>query len=643
MKKIAKIALGLAGAALLASSCNQVLEEHPKTVYTPDFFSTSMGVEGGLTALYAQLRYLYGNGYYYNILTTGTDEATWGQSADGNFKDADMSDAGNLNASTSRSDNLWGQAFTYINTASGIIENAETVGLDKAMIAEAKFFRAFDYFQLVQTFGGVPLDLGAGDLKFNSTPVRESTRNTVPEVYTIAIFPDLVSAVNDLPDNPRLPGAVTKNVARLFLAKAYLTYAWWLENPNNIPTYPECSRTDPDGKSAAQYFQLAYDVSMTAINNPGPYGLMDYFYQVSDGPHDRNKEILLYADHTENSQQYNGSDLGYSGGGGMDNFAGWMMNWNYANMVATANTGADINPVLRTDQQYCGRPWSRMAPTQEAIATFIDRDMDSRFDGTFVYVFRTNWDRGGNPAEYVEGPNGAHIGKNEAFLVYLDEEDPTVNYTYNANVSMLGVSPNYNYYVVNPSGVSRLMYPKIWKLGPYRTNTSGTGSPNAAHTRPFNIAKFSEFYFIAAEAAVKGASTTAGNSARDLINVLRARAGKWEYEVNWDMVHVADFSEELTDATPATITIDYLLDERMREYFGDGFRWFDLVRTQTWAERAGTYTICGPGAGDHTPSTVTRNIQNYHYLRPIPQDQLDNMKMDDAAKAAYQNPGYPVD
>ncbi len=642
MKKIAKIALGLAGAALLASSCNQVLEEHPKTVYTPDFFSTSMGVEGGLTALYAQLRYLYGNGYYYNILTTGTDEATWGQSADGNFKSADMSDAGVLNASTSRSDNLWGQAFTYINTASGIIENAENVGLDKAMIAEAKFFRAFDYFQLVQTFGGVPLDLGAGDLKFNSTPVRESTRNTVPEVYTIAIFPDLVSAVNDLPDNPRLPGAVTKNVARLFLAKAYLTYAWWLENPNNIPTYPECARTDPDGKTAAQYFQLAYDVSMTAINNPGPYGLMDYFYQISDGPHDRNKEILLYADHTENSQQYNGSDLGYSGGGGMDNFAGWMMNWNYPNMVAKANTGAMINPVLRTDQQYCGRPWSRMAPTQEAIATFIDRDMDSRFDGTFVYVFRTNWDRGGNPAEYVEGPNGAQIGKNEAFLVYLDEEDPTVNYTYNANVSMLGVSPNYNYYVVNPSGVSRLMYPKIWKLGPYRTNTSGTGSPNAAHTRPFNIAKFSEFYFIAAEAAVKGASTTAGNSARDLINVLRARAGKWEYEVNWDMVHVADFSEELTDATPATITIDYLLDERMREYFGDGFRWFDLVRTQTWAERAGTYTICGPGASDHTPATVTRNIQTYHYLRPIPQGQLDNMKMDDAAKAAYQNPGYPV-
>ena len=643
MKHIAKIVLGLAGVALLASSCNKVLEEHPKTVYTPDFFTTSMGVEGGLTALYGHLRYLYGNGYYYNILTTGTDEATWGQSADGNFKDADMSDAGNLNASTSRSDNLWGNAFTYINTASGIIENAEAVGLDKAMIAEARFFRAFDYFQLVQTFGGVPLDLGAGELAFNSKPVRVSARNTVPEVYTKAVFPDLVTAMNDLPENPRLPGSLTKNVARLYLAKAYLTYAWWLENPGQIPTYPECSRTDPDGHDAKWYFQQAYDLSLQAIANPGPYGLMDYFYEVSDGPHDRNKEILLYADHTENSQQYNGSDLGYSGGGGQDNFAGWMMNWNYPNMVAKANTGAMINPVLRTDQQYCGRPWSRMAPTQEAIATFIDRDMDSRYDGTFVYVFRTNWDRGGNPAEYVEGPNGAHIGVNQAFLVYLDEEDPTVSYNYNANVAMLGQSANYDYYVVNPSGVSRLMYPKIWKLGPYRTNTSGTGSPNAAHTRPFNIAKFSEFYFIAAEAAIKGATTQAGKTARDLINVLRARAGRWNYIVNWDVPFAGDYSAEMVAATPATITIDYLLDERMREYYGDGFRWFDLVRTQTWAERAGKYTICGPGAADHTPMTVTRNIQKHHYLRPIPQGQLDNMQMADAEKAAYQNPGYPTE
>ena len=647
MKNIAKIALGIAGAALVASSCTKVLEEHPKTLYTPDFFTTQMGVEGGLTALYAQLRYLYGNAYYYNILTTGTDEATYGESADGNFRDADLSGAGSLNATTSRSDALWNNAFTYINTASGIIANAEEVGLSAAMIAEARFFRAFDYFQLVQTFGGVPLDLGAGELAFNSKPVRASVRNTVPEVYTKAIFPDLKTAMQDLPENPRLTGTLTQNVARLYLAKAYLTYAWWLKNPNGIPTYPECARTDPDGHDAAWYFQQAYDLSLAGINNPGPYGLMENFYMVSDGAHDRNKEIMLYADHTENSEQYNGASLTYGGGGGMDNFAGWMINWNYPNMQAKGSSGNRINPLLRTDQQYCGRPWTRMAPTQEAIATFIDRDKDSRFDGTFVYVFRTNWDRGGKTDEYVEGPNGAHIGLNEPFLVFLPEEDATVKQNVDVAQVIVGESPNYNSYVVNPSGISRRMYPKIWKLGPYRTNTSGTGQPNASHTRPFNIAKFSEFYFIGAEAAVMGASGS--QSARDLINVLRARAGKWSYDVNYDKKRVEDHSAELVAATPANITIDYLLDERMREYYGDGFRWFDLVRTQTWAERAKSYTIAGSAKDDIAPKAYTRDIQKYHYLRPIPQGQLNNMKMDDdkdadaAAKAAFQNPGYPTE
>ena len=168
---------------------------------------------------------------------TGTDEATFAQSADGNFKDADLSGVGSLTASSSRSDVLWGTAFSNINTANGVIENGSKVGVSDALLAEAHFFRGMDYFLLVQTFGGVPLDLGAGELKFNISTSRTSVRNTVPEVYTKAVFPDLKTAVTELPDKPRVTGGVTKTVARLYLSKAYLTYGWWLENPNNIPTY----------------------------------------------------------------------------------------------------------------------------------------------------------------------------------------------------------------------------------------------------------------------------------------------------------------------------------------------------------------------------------------------------------------------
>ena len=205
--------------AIMTVSCSKVLDEQPRTFFEPGFFQTEAGVEGGLTALYASLRYFYGQAYYYNINTTGTDEATYGQSADGNFKDADLSGVGSLTSSSSRSDVLWNTVFPYINTANGIIENAEAVGLSSALIAEAKFFRAWYYFQLVQTFGGVPLDLGSGELAFNSSPVRVSTRNTVPEVYN-AIFGDLTTAVAELPENPRVVGGVTKTVARLVLAVA---------------------------------------------------------------------------------------------------------------------------------------------------------------------------------------------------------------------------------------------------------------------------------------------------------------------------------------------------------------------------------------------------------------------------------------
>ena len=126
----------------------------------------------------------------------------------------------------------------------------------------------------------------------------------------------------------------------------------------------------------------------------------------------------------------------------------------------------------------------------------------------------------------------------------------------------------------------------------------------------------------------------------DLVNVLRARAGKWRWDNNGNVAKVADNSAAMTAATPATITVDYILGERSREFYGEGYRWFDLVRTQRWGALAASYEICGTAYGDHTPVTVTRTIEPKHYLRPIPQGQLDGMELTAEEKAAYQNPGY---
>jgi hypothetical protein len=642
IKYILAAGLVCCGLSTTMTSCNNVLDEQPRSQFDPTFFNTKAGIEGGLTSLYAHLRYFYGNGYYLNTLETGTDEYTYAQSADGNFKDADLSGVGSVTPTSTVSTGAWGTLFANINTASGIIENGAAAGIDPALLAEAHFFRAFDYFILVQTYGGVPLDLGAGELKFNTSTIRTSVRNTVPEVYS-AIFSDLEKAVNELPESPRLTGTATKNLARLYLSKAYLTYGWWLENPNNIPTFPECTR---DASQANSYFQKAYDTAMAAINNPGPYALQPTFYDVNVATNDRNSEIMLYADHDEDEKYGNGgAGYGWGNGGSPENFAYWMETWNYTEMIAKAASGNTINPIQREAVQALGRPWTRMAPVADAFmegGVWEDavKAIDSRYDATFTLRYHTNWQKSGNTEPYVIGANGEKVYPNEVYFSWVPEsEDSKINYTGADGKLGFGEMPGRADFVVAVNHISRKKYPINWKIGIYRTdNDGGLGSKvNGGSPRPWNVAKFSELYLLGAEAAVKLGKQA---EAKTLVNVLRARAGKQTFSQNDNIAVSVDKSAEMVAATPATITIDFILDERSREFWGEGYRWFDLVRTQKWGERAGTYRIAGINPTDKDLQTVKRDIPAGYYIRPIPQGQLDGMEMTDDEKKAYQNPAY---
>lgn len=651
--------IGMVLLTVFMAGCSDILNETPRSIYTPEYFKTDAGVMGGLNYMYFHLRYLHPNGYYYASCQAGTDEYTWGQNVNVDAKNLDFSGAGSITPDNSAASGLWNTVFPCINTASGIIENATASGtISAALIAEARFFRAWDYFMLVQTFGGVPLDLGAGDLKFNTSTARTSKRNTVPEVYTKGIFPDMLKAVTDLPATGRVTGGVTKTVASLYLAKAYLTYGWWLENPNNIPTYPTSARTDPDGHNAAWYYQQAYTVATAAIASaPAAIGLMSYYYDVNEGSKDRNKEVLLYPDHTEKSELYNGQSLTYSTGASGDYFANWLTTWNYTNIKSStsATAFAGFNTVQRYVIQAEGRPWCGLAtPIGVITNTFADKTNDSRYDGTFGTVFRGNWKQAGSTVTTMYNANFLPVVNGDPILTFLDTDPGTVVYGTglgNSNVNA-GVMPGRADWVITPRGISRLTYPSLWKIGPYRTdNGAGLGGQNAGNTRPFPIAKFSELFLVAAEAAVKGAPAVAitgtyanDGTAKGLINVLRARAGKWYWSNNGNVAKVADNSAAMIAATPATIDINYVLAERSRELFGEGHRWFDLVRTQKWAELAGTYEICGvagTSTGDHIPVKVTRTIPTTAYLRPIPTGTINALTaLTEDERKAYQNPGY---
>ncbi|MDR2465905.1 MAG: RagB/SusD family nutrient uptake outer membrane protein [Prevotellaceae bacterium] len=608
---------------MLAASCSDLLEEQPRSSLTPDFFRTEQGIVGGLTAVYSHLRYFYGpiGGLY--VGTNGTDECTWAVAADGGGREIDSYD---INPTMGTLANVWNRSFTYINTCNGIISIGAENNMPASLLAEAKFFRAHDYFMLVQTYGGAPLDLGAGRLAFNTSPVRVSVRSSEQEVYE-AIFQDLTEAVAELPDAGRVTGGATKTAARFFLAKAYLTYGWWLERNG---------KTDPAGKSPAQYYQLAYNTAIEAIRNPASFGLMPTFYDVNLAANDRNKEIVLYADHTDTDAQFNEGGLTDTNGPESG------MKENRSNLAITCNFeqatgGVEFNVIRRIAQQDLGRPWSRIMPTAGALLnTFRDKTYDSRYDGTFVTTYYANFDLAEPDVASKQGANGLTILPGEAAWKFFDDDTELNNLVPGASD---GFSlPGRAYAAWTPSAINRTRYPGLWKFGPDRADKTRNGPWNAPSTRPFPIAKFSEFYFIAAEAAVKGATVQSGFSAKELINVIRARAGVWRWDNNGRTAKTEDYSADMTAATPANVTIDYILMERSRELFAEGGRWFDLTRTGKLQQYAAEYYVCENGQAVATKHT--RNIQPHHYLRPIPEGQLNGMEMSDAEKKAYQNPGY---
>jgi hypothetical protein len=188
--------------------------------------------------------------------------------------------------------------------------------------------------------------------------------------------------------------------------------------------------------------------------------------------------------------------------------------------------------------------------------------------------------------------------------------------------------------------MNREYYPSLWKIGAWSPDQADAYA-NGSSLRPFNIAKVSEAYLIAAEAQIMGA--TGSKSAHDLLDVLRRRAAF--RDTNDDAKNAAD-ANAMSALTPANPDIDYLLDERMRELYGEQVRWYDLVRTKKLS-RAAKYSIATYDGAvlketeEHTrPGLEGLTDDSRLYLRPIPQGFIDNLDMSDAEKAAYQNPGY---
>jgi len=195
-------------------SCEGILEEDPKIIAAESFYNTPKEVETGLNAIYAPLRNTSDGGIVGINSTLG--EFTYGR---GSW--APLNNYQGLNDTwITRVSNMWRPFYLGIRNANLIILNVPNGhSLNQSEIdvyvAEAKFLRAFAYFQLVKNWGGVPLRTEANLLV---TDLKRSTKN---EIYNF-IVQDLIQAETNLSDEPRLRGTPSKWVAKTMLADVYL-------------------------------------------------------------------------------------------------------------------------------------------------------------------------------------------------------------------------------------------------------------------------------------------------------------------------------------------------------------------------------------------------------------------------------------
>jgi len=110
--------------------------------------------------------------------------------------------------------------YAGVTRANFIMENKDNIDFPRKeeIIAEARFLRAFYYFELVKFFGDVPLII---DERLGVDEASNIPRSPASEVYAL-IEEDLIAAAAVLPATTSVKGRATKGAAQSLLGKAYL-------------------------------------------------------------------------------------------------------------------------------------------------------------------------------------------------------------------------------------------------------------------------------------------------------------------------------------------------------------------------------------------------------------------------------------
>ncbi|MBC7947219.1 MAG: RagB/SusD family nutrient uptake outer membrane protein [Chitinophagaceae bacterium] len=227
-----KISIVCLSAIVVNSGCKKFLEhEVPGAYAEQDFYKTDQDATQAVTAVYDMMQAHYNSnwGSLYMVKMLLSDESNAGGSDAGDQPGYQTLDNYNFDATNDKVRDAWRMCYFTIYRANKVINRTlPDTDLRKRLIAEAKFLRAYNYFELVSLWGDVPLVLD------DIPPAEYTTTGRKPKatVYT-QIEKDLQEAIAILPLKNTFTGGdrfrVAKGAAQGLLGKALLYQQKWAE------------------------------------------------------------------------------------------------------------------------------------------------------------------------------------------------------------------------------------------------------------------------------------------------------------------------------------------------------------------------------------------------------------------------------
>ncbi|MDO6435959.1 RagB/SusD family nutrient uptake outer membrane protein [Cyclobacterium sp. 1_MG-2023] len=253
----------------------------------------------------------------------------------------------------------------------------------------------------------------------------------------------------------------------------------------------------------------------------------------------------------------------------------------------------DVQPGMRRDTEN-GRPFKRYMPTDYTLnVIFADRENDSRYQQSFKHTyysnnpgtFNTSFDHSKSQVNFAAGDTAIYVPGYE-----MSEE----------------VRAQKPFQVLVPSAYTERLFPTLNKhLDPGRADLT-----QFQGTRDYISFRLADTYLLLAEAQLKQDKIA---EATENVNMVRRRAafpGK----------------EGEMEISTSDMDMEMIIEERARELLGEQQRWLDLKRWGILVERVRA----------HNPKSI--GIEEFHVLRPIPQNQIDRAQGNSANFP--QNPGY---